>query len=464
MLAARVMAGMMLVAGAGCASAPSRQGDVARLDARPAAELSRIGDRVQADRLRADIEAMVGFGTRHTLSDETSPTRGVGAARRWVEAEFREISAGCGGCLEVVTPSGMFTGARLSGETRITNVVAIKRGRSDAGRVIIISGHLDSRVSDVMDAVSDAPGANDDASGVAAVIEAARILASEPLEATVVFAALTGEEQGLYGGQVLASYAKANGWRIGAVLNNDIIGNTEAYGRREASYVRVFSEGVRQFETPAMAAARVASGGEVDSPSRNLARHIRRVAESIGQLDARLIYRRDRFGRGGDQTPMQQAGYPAVRLTEAAEDYRRQHQDLRVENGVRYGDTIDGVDFDYLRRVTRLNVAVMAGLARAPAPPSGVTLSGAVSPDTKVSWTPAPGAVRYRVWRRDSTAERWTTPVDVGGGATTLTLEGVSIDDWFFGVSSVSADGHESPVAFAGPAGEFFPDIPAAAP
>lgn len=456
-----ILAGL-LAAAAACSHAPP-DSETAQARATPAsleavADIRKIGDRVSEERLRANVEAMVSFGTRHTLSADTSDNRGVGAARRWVAREFAAIGAGCGGCIEVVTPSGRFQNNRVPVETEVVNVVAIKRGSGDPNRVILISGHLDSRVSDVMNAEADAPGANDDASGVAAVIEAARVLSAEPLEATVVFAALTGEEQGLLGAQALAAYAKERGWRVEAVLNNDIVGNTERPGGgREGSYVRVFSEGVRAAETPDMASARLTTGGELDSPSRNLARKIAAVSDAIGKLDVMMVYRRDRFGRGGDQIPMQQAGYPAVRLSEATENYTRQHQDLRTENGVVYGDTIDGVDFGYLARVTRLNVAVMAELAKAPAPPSGVKVGGAVSADTTVSWTPSPGAASYRVWRRATTAPEWTDVSSAGGDVASLTLPGVIVDDWFFGVSAVSADGHESPVQFAGPVGEFFP-------
>jgi hypothetical protein len=446
---------------AACAQTPATVAGSAKAEpASPAAvsAIRRMGDAVSESRLKADVEALAGFGTRHTLSEDVSDTRGVGAARRWVAAQFQEIGNGCGGCIEVVTPSGKFQNNRVPVETEVFNVVGIKRGAGDPQRVILISAHLDSRVSDVMNSVSDAPGANDDASGVAAVIEAARILSKEQLEATVVFAALTGEEQGLLGAQAMAKYAADQGWRVEAVLNNDIIGNTEGYGgRREDGYVRIFSEGVRAAETPEMANARLTTGGELDSPSRNLARRIASVADAIGGLDVMMVYRRDRFGRGGDQIPMQQAGYPAVRLSEAVETYTRQHQDLRTVDGVVYGDTIDGVDFDYLARVTRLNVAAMAELAKAPAPPSGVKLGGAVSADTAVSWTASPGAASYRVWKRSTTSPEWTDFETAPGDATSLTLKTVAIDDWFFGVSAVSADGHESPVAFAGPVGEFFP-------
>jgi len=422
--------------------------------------LAQLAAGVSEARLRSDIEKMVSFGTRHSLSDPASDSRGIGAARRWVEAEFGRISERCGGCLEVETPGDTVKAPRVPDPTQIVNVLAVQKGIADPGRVIIISAHLDSRVSDVMDATSDAPGANDDASGVAAVLEAARILSSGRYPATIVYAALSGEEQGLLGGKILADYAKAQRWRVMAVLNNDIIGNTlGSSGVRVEDRVRVFTEGVRVLETAAMRDARTANGGETDSPSRNLARFIDRIAREEGGdvLDVAMVYRRDRFGRGGDQIRMLEAGFPSVRITEAAENYARQHQDLRTENGVAYGDTIEGVDFPYLRRVTQLNVMSLAALALAPPPPSGVEISGAVSPDTTIRWRPAPGATRYRVWRRETTSPVWTDVTEVPGDRTETTLAGIVIDDWFFGVSAVTADGYESPVQFAGPVGEFSP-------
>jgi Zn-dependent M28 family amino/carboxypeptidase len=419
--------------------------------------LSAIAASVQPDRQRATIERLVGFGTRHTLSDTRSNRRGIGAARRWVESEFRAIGAGCGGCLEIATPSETVTGNRIPTPTEVVDVLAIQRGTSDPGRVIVISGHLDSRVSDPMDARSDAPGANDDASGVAAVIEAARVLSKHRFAATLVYAALSGEEQGLHGGAILARYAKAQNWRVEAVLNNDIVGNTEGMsGVVDNTHVRVFSEGTRAIETQEEANRRRYNGGEVDSPSRNLARFIDALADQyLANLDAVMVYRTDRFGRGGDQVRMLEAGYPSVRITEAQENYTRQHQDLRTEGGVRYGDTIDGVDFAYLSQVTRLNAVAMAALASAPAPPGGVEISGAVSPDTTIRWTPVEGAARYRVWWRSTTDPQWRFSRWVEN-ATQLTLPGVVIDDWFFGVSAVSADGYESPVVYPGVAGAFF--------
>jgi Zn-dependent M28 family amino/carboxypeptidase len=413
--------------------------------------------------LRASIEKLVGFGTRHTMSDTTSDTRGIGAARRWVKTRFEAISRECGGCIEVVTPSQSFSGKRVPQPTEVMDVVAIKRGKGDPKRVIVMSGHLDSRVTDVMNATSNAPGANDDASGVAALIEAARLLSKGDNQATLVFAALSGEEQGLYGGKVLADYATAQGWQVEADLNNDIIGNSHGQnGVSDNTTVRVFSEGTKSNETDKQANFRRYHGGEVDSPSRNIARYMERLANDyMPDLHVMMVYRTDRFGRGGDQVPFLEAGYPAVRVTEAHEDYTRQHQDLRTENGVHYGDTIDGVDFRYLARVTALNTIAMASLSRAPAPPTGVAIDGAVSSDTTVQWKKQPDAAGYIVHWRDTTAPQWQHSRLVGATDKAV-LKDVVIDDWFFGVSAVSADGYQSPVVFPGDAGSFERSPPAA--
>ncbi|MBX9614107.1 MAG: M20/M25/M40 family metallo-hydrolase [Caulobacteraceae bacterium] len=423
--------------------------------------LHQLPTAVSADRLRADVEAMVSFGTRHTLSETASDTRGVGAARRWVEREFQSISRDCGGCLQVVLPAQTVTALpRIPNPTEVVNVVAIQRGTTDPDRVIVITGHLDSRVTDVMNATDDAPGANDDASGVAALIEAARILSKERFPATLVYAALTGEEQGLHGARILAEYARDNGWRVMANLNNDMVGNIAGQnGVIDNTRIRVFAEGTRTLETQAEADSRRYNGGEVDSPSRNLARFIDGIADRyLTNFDVEMVYRTDRYGRGGDQVAFLRLGFPAVRITEGSENYDRQHQDLRTENGVVYGDTIDGVDFDYLAQATRLNVATMAAMAKAPAPPTGVTIAGAVQPDTTLRWSAVPGAAGYRVWWRSTTAPQWTHS-RWAGDATELVLKGVIIDDFFFGVSSVSADGYESPVVFPGPAGAFIPAV-----
>lgn len=422
-------------------------------------ELADIAASVSEDSLRAHIGKMVSFGTRHTLSDQTSDTRGIGAARRWVESEFRQMSANCGGCLEVVTVQETVTAPpRVPTATVIADAVAIQRGATDSNRVIIIQGHLDSRVSDVMNTTADAPGANDDASGVAAVMEAARVLSKKTFAATLVFAALSGEEQGLHGGRILANYAKAQGWEVLAVLNNDIVGNTHGMAATVEDRVRVFSEGVRSNETDAIGASRRSVGGEVDAPSRNLARYVASIADRhMPGFTVSMVYRRDRFGRGGDQVPMVEAGFPAVRVTEAAEHYHRQHQDLRTENGVVYGDTIDGVDFGYLSRVTQLNAMTMASLAWAPRPPREVRIDGAVAANTTVTWTASDGAASYVVWWRDTTSPVWQHSTVVAGDQTRTVLEGVVIDDWFFGVQAVSADGYASPVQFAGVVGAFLP-------
>jgi acetylornithine deacetylase/succinyl-diaminopimelate desuccinylase-like protein len=418
--------------------------------------LHELVGQVSPERQHATIARLVGFGTRHTLSDTKSPTRGIGAARRWVAAEFAAMSKDCGGCLTVETPSQVFTGRRIPNPTEVMDVVAIQRGTSDPDRVIVISGHLDSRVTDVMNTTSDAPGANDDASGVAAVMEAARVLSKHKFAATLVYAALSGEEQGLNGGKVLADYAKAQGWRVEANLNNDIVGNSEGLnGVRDSTRVRVFSEGTKTVESKAEADKRRYNGGEVDSPSRQVARMMAGLADRyLPDFKVTMVYRTDRFGRGGDQTEMLNAGFPAVRVTEAVENYTRQHQDLRVENGVRYGDVIEGVDFRYLANVTRLNVVTMAAMAAAPAPPTGVEISGAVSDDTTVKWTPAGDAAKNRIWWRDTLDPQWRHARDVAPSGQAV-LKDVVIDDWFFGVSAVSADGFESPVVFPGPAGSW---------
>ena len=410
--------------------------------------------------LHATIEKLVSFGTRHTLSDTVSDTRGIGAARRWVASRFAAISKDCGGCLTIVTPAQSFTDKRITTPTEVMDIVAIQRGTTDPDRVVVIAGHLDSRVSDVMNATADAPGANDDASGVAAAIESARVLSHYRFAATIVYAALSGEEQGLFGGKVLADHATAMHWKVEADLNNDIVGNSAGEdGVHDNTTVRVFSEGTKVNETPAQAQARRYRGGEIDSPSRNLARYMAVIADrDMDNFKAKLVYRLDRFGRGGDQIPMLDAGFPAIRVTEAHEHYDRQHQDLRTEYGRRYGDTIEGVDFGYLAQVTRLNALMLADLAAAPAPPTGVTIAGAVAHDTTLGWQPVAGAVGYRVWWRDTTAAQWQHHRDVPattGGPMKAVLREIVIDDWAFGVSSIGADGSESPVVFPGDAGAF---------
>jgi hypothetical protein len=402
-------------------------------------------------RLKASVEKLVSFGTRHTMSSATDPKRGIGAARRWTAAEFERISAACGRCLRQENIERVFTGPRSPGGVNVVDVLAIQPG-SEPNRVVIVQAHIDSRVSDVMDSTSDAPGANDDASGVALVIEAARILSKEKFRATIVYAALSGEEQGLWGGTLLAETAKARGWTVSAVLNNDIVGNTVGQnGTRVADRVRVFSEGIRASEDLPAQLARRGNGGEDDGPSRALAKAINGVAAGMrGGLDVFVDRRPDRFGRGGDHEPFLRMGYPAVRFTVGIENYDQQHQDLRTENGREYGDTIDKMDFPYLAKVTAINVAALARLAAAPAAPEGVTLGGAVTSDTTVKWQPVTGAAKYRVHYRRNDARDWQKHLDVPADRTEAVLKNVIVDDTFVGVSALSADGAESIVTFGG--------------
>jgi hypothetical protein len=412
-------------------------------------------------RIEADIRKLVSFGTRHTLSDTESGTRGIGAARRWIFAEFERISRDCGGCLEV-----RYVSDTISGETRIpdpvevVSVIAIQRGTADPNRYVIMSGDIDSRVTDVMDFTSDSPGANDNASGVAGTLEAARVLTKHRFPGSIVYAALAGEEQGLIGGRILAEHAKREGWRIEAVLNNDMIGNIAGInGVIDNTTARVFAEGTRATETPEEARIRRFTGGEVDSPTRNLARYVDRMAAYVPNLDTMMVYRLDRFGRGGHHRPFNDLGYPAVRIMETNEHYDRQHQDLRTEDGIVYGDTIDGVDFDYAARLTALNAVSLAGMAWAPPPPADVTIEGAVTANTTLKWSrppaaQAPNLAGYRVYWRLTTEPQWTRSVYVGD-VTEHTLKNVVIDNYFFGVAAVAKDGTESPVVFPGAAGSF---------
>ena len=427
----------------------------------PPPSLRALADDVSEQSLRATVERLVSFGTRHTLSSRDDPRRGIGAALSWTESEFRRFSSECGGCLEIVRTGDTVTGRRVPDPTLVENVVAIQRGTTDPNRVVIITGHIDSRVTDPMNATADAPGANDDGSGTAAVIEAARLLSRHRFPATIVYAPLSGEEQGLIGGRILADYARAQGWQVEANLNNDIIGNScGSDGVCDDDHVRIFSEGLRWQGGEALRQPVRSQGGENDSPSRNLSRFLDTLADDLSLgLDVRPIWRNDRFGRGGDHTEFLNAGFPAVRLSVAVENYNWQHQDLRTEDGTEYGDTIDKMDFPYLRRVTQLNVAALAALARGPMPPAP-TVEGAVSPDTTLSWEAVPGADSYVLrWRRTD-AGNWQESLRVPGTATSHTLRGIRVDDWVFGVSSASADGYESPVASAVPGGAFGPYTP----
>ncbi|WP_369742798.1 M28 family peptidase [Pseudidiomarina sp. PP-1MA] len=436
-------------------------GAIAATDKQPeAAEQQKLHDiaaQINADNIERDITKLVSFGTRHTLSETESDTRGIGAARRWIKAEFERISADCGGCLEVYFQSRVISGEpRIPDPVEVVSVIAVQRGTSDPNRYVIMSGDIDSRVSDVMDYTSDAPGANDNASGVAGTLEAARVLSKYQFNGSIVYAALAGEEQGLFGGRIMAEQALADGWFIEAVLNNDMIGNIEGInGVIDNTTARIFAEGTRMDEQPNEANRRRFTGGEVDSPTRNVARYIDQIADRyIPNLDTMVVYRLDRFGRGGHHRPFNDLGFPGVRIMETNENYNRQHQDLRTENGIKFGDTLDGVDFDYAAKLTALNAVSLASMAWAPAPPANVTIAGAVQPSTSLSWDKVPGAAGYKIYWRYTDQPQWQFSRYVGD-VDQFTLDNVVIDNYFFGVASISADGYESPVVYPGPAGAF---------
>lgn len=399
-------------------------------------------------RLKASVEKLVSFGTRHTLSSPDDPKRGIGAARRWFGAQMAKIGEACGGCIRTSEIAREFTNDRAPAGVNVVDVLGIQPG-SDPNRVVIVMGHIDSRVTDVMNVTADAPGANDDASGVALVLESARILSKQKFAATIVYAALSGEEQGLFGGQLLADTARERGWTVSAVLNNDIVGNTLGTdGTRVADRVRVFSESLSEADPLVVQMKKRSDGSEDDGPSRALAKAIRDEAAGIpGGIEAFLVRRPDRFGRGGDHAPFQKLGYPAVRFSVGIENYDAQHQDIRPG----YGDTIDKMDFAYLAKVTAINVATLRRLASAPAAPAKVSLSGALGSDTTVKWAAVPGAVGYRIHWRRADAQDWTEHRDVTGVETVI--KGVVVDDNFVGVSALSADGAESLVTFGGRGG-----------
>jgi Zn-dependent M28 family amino/carboxypeptidase len=425
----------------------------------PGPENPRIHEIVRAtsaERVERDVRTLAGFGTRHTLSDTVSATRGIGAARRWIFAEFERISAACGGCLEVryvadVIPGGSHP--RVPVDVQVVNPIAIQRGTRNPDRYVLMTAHYDSRVSDPNDATSEAPGANDDASGVAGILEVARLLSRYPTDLTIVYAPLAGEEQALFGAEILAEHALASGWGIEAVLNNDMIGNTRGItGVVDNTTVRVFAPGLPPATDAATLARIYTSGGELDLPARQLARYVVGAAERyVPNLDALLIYRLDRFGRGGDHRAFANRGIPAVRITETHEDYRRQHQDLRTENGVEYGDVPEVMDFPYLAKVASLNAATIASLAWAPPAPTRVRIEGAVGPSTTLRWNPVETTdlAGYRVYWRRPTDATWTSSRWVGN-VTSHTLENIVIDNFFFGVAAVDGEGNESLVVFPG--------------
>ncbi len=423
-------------------------------------DIYNIAIEPSAQRIQSDIQTLVDFGTRHTLSETDSDTRGIGAARRWIHAEFEKISADCGGCLEVIYVSDTISGERrIPDPVEVVSVLAIQRGSVDPNRYVMMSGDIDSRVTDPLNGTSDSPGANDNASGMAGVIEAARILSKRKYAGSIIYAGLSGEEQGLFGGEIVAKHALDNGWEIKGVLNNDMISNIAGIdGVIDNSIVRVFSEGTRANETEAEARRRRFTGGEVDSPSRNLARYIKSQADQyLTNLDVMMVYRLDRFGRGGHHRPFNQVGIPGIRIMETHEHYDRQHQDLRTENGRKFGDTMDGVDSAYAAKLTALNAITMAGMAGAPPFPANVEATGAVQPSAKLSWETSDNAgnlAGYRVHWRLTTEPEWTHSRFIGK-VNEWEFTNLVIDNYFFGVSAVAKDGSETPVVFPGPAGRF---------
>lgn len=406
---------------------------------------------VSPDRIKSTVKTLVDFGTRHTLSDTISEKRGIGAARRWIKAEFNRISKDCNNCLEVFeqhnfTPKG--NGARIVKDVDIVNIVAIKRGTKYPNRYVIMSGDIDSRVSDPTDYTSDSPGANDNASGMAGTIEAARVLSKYSFENSIIFVGLSGEEQGLYGGKGLAAYAKEKGWDIIGILNNDMIGNIKGVdGTISNVDFRIFSEPVPPTESEQARKSRRFYGGEVDGISRQLARYVHHnVKTYMPSMNPMMIYRLDRFGRGGHHRPFNDAGFAGIRIMEAHENYTQQHQDIRIENGINYGDTFEHVNFDYAAKLTAVNAINLASLAWAPPAPTTVGIGGIVEADARLEWSAVDGAKGYKVYWRDTTSPTWDHSIYIEG--TKHTLKGVVIDNYFFGVAAVGEDGHESPVVF----------------
>ncbi len=415
-------------------------------------DIYSIIDQVSATRIEQDITSLVNFGTRHTLSDTLSNKTGIGAARRWIKKSFENTSANCGDCLEVFYQENLVkkgTNGRIVKDVNIVNVVAIQRGTKNPNKFIIMSGDIDSRVSDPTDYTSISPGANDNASGMAGTLEAARVLSKYRFENSIIYVGLSGEEQGLFGGKGLAEYAKAQGWEIIGILNNDMIGNiTGVDGTISNTDFRIFSEPVPPTETERERNARRFYGGEVDGISRQLARHIhKQVKKYMPEMNPMLIYRLDRFGRGGHHRPFNDAGFAGVRIMEAHENYTQQHQDIREEGGIAYGDVLEHVNFDYAAKLTAVNAISLASLAWAPTPPETVALGGAVAPAASFSWDAVPGAVGYKIYWRDTTSPSWDMSRNVGN-VTSFTLKGMVVDNYFFGVSAVGANGQESVVKF----------------
>jgi hypothetical protein len=412
-----------------------------------------IINEISSERIEKDVNKLVSFGTRHTLSDTISKTRGIGAARRWIKSTFEKISLECNNCLEVIYQKNYFpkNKRRIVKNVWINNVLAIQRGSKYPNKYIIMSGDIDSRVTDPNDFSSDSPGANDNASGMAGVIEVSRVLSKFKFENSIIYVGLSGEEQGLYGGIGLAEHAKKNKWDIIGVLNNDMIGNIEGVDGIIDNYsFRIFSEPTPANETEKSIKKRRFYGGEVDGNSRQLARYIHtQVKQFMPNLNPMMIYRLDRFGRGGHHRPFNDLGYAGVRIMEAHENYNRQHQDIRIENDIQYGDMIDGVNFNYAKNLTAVNAINLASLGWSSSKPKNVKIGGIVEPSTRLKWDKSSdkNVIGYKIYWRKTTSPYWENSRLIGK-VNNYTLEGVVIDNYLFGVSSISKKGYESVVVF----------------
>lgn len=423
---------------------------------KPNPEITKMIDQVSAKNIEATIRKLVSFGTRNTLSEQDNPNRGIGAARDWIFAEFERISNSCGGCLSVekqvfVQPKAN----RIPEPTTLTNVYAVLKGTTDPDRIYVVSGHYDSMCTSPTDAKCDAPGANDDASGTAVSIELARVMSKQKYDATIVFMAVPGEEQGLLGATHYAEQAKLGKVNIEAMFTNDIVGGVTSHKNSNfRNLVRVFSEGVPSNETAAEAGTRRSVGGENDSESRQLARYIKEQADRyIKKFGVWMIYRRDRYGRGGDHIPFVERGFAGVRFTESDEDYTHQHQNVRTVDGVFYGDTPEFVDFEYTANVARVNLVALANLASAPAKPKNVGIvTGGLNNDTVFKWEAGADVdlAGYELVWRDTTAAEWTNSIPVGN-VTTYTAKGMSKDNFFFGIRALDKSGNKSPVVYPKP-------------
>jgi len=411
-----------------------------------------IIDAVSADKIKQNITTLVNFGTRHTLSDTLSNTQGIGAARRWIKSEFSKISSNCNNCLEVFYQKDLVkkgANKRIIKDVWVVNVVAIQKGTKYPNRYIIMSGDIDSRISDPNNYTSDAPGANDNASGMAGTIEAARVLSKYTFENSIIYLGLSGEEQGLFGGKGFAQYAINHNWDIIGVMNNDMIGNIKGVdGVVDNRTFRIFSEPTSPTETEKQRKMRRFYGGEVDGISRQLARYIYKTTKTyMPEMNPKMIYRLDRFGRGGHHRPFNDAGFTGIRIMEMHENYTQQHQDIRTENGIEYGDRLKFVNFDYAKKLTAVNAINLASLAWAPPSPKKVAIGGIVKPAVKLKWDEVKGAKGYKVYWRDTTSPTWDHFKYVEN-TTEITLKGIVIDNFFFGVAAVGKNGHESVVVF----------------